>query len=235
MGWPKPKTEGNNDVLKLKDGETRLIHVLSSEPTEVRTVFHSVLKTAVTLPESYPKAEGQRYRYGVAVYDYTDQKAKPWFFSVTTAEQIKAYVDAYKGFENMDVQISRKGSGFNDTKYTIVALPTKYKAELLAGQDVPNLTALTQASTPAELEAFFKVEDPQIAQRQAIRDSGQATAKQVKFLESLIDRKKIDKPTFSKMLEVVDSKPDAGGTKFIPEKITVGQVSKLIDMLKEYA
>ena len=233
--WGKPKGSGERrggDILKLKDGESRLLHIVDMPPWETRTAFHSVLKTAITLPDGVPDFDGIRYRYGFVVYDFTDKTIKPWFVGIKDKDQILAYFA--KGVLNsFDIDLSRKGSGFSDTKYTMMFLPTTFKDDMLKDLPRPNMAALTEASQPADIELHRKTKDPALEERIKERDSKPATAKQVKYLEGLIDKRKISKKDFSAMLEIVEAKAKNGET--IPKDVDVGQMKKLIDMAKEYA
>lgn len=232
--WGKPKSSGEGrggDILKLKDGESRLLHIVDMPPWETRTAFHSVLKTAITLPDDVKDFDGIQYKYGFVVYDFTDKTIKPWFVGVRNKDQILAYFS--KGVLNsFDVELSRKGSEFNNTKYTLMFLPTTFKDDMVKDLPRPNMEKLCEASSAADIETFKNTKDPQLEERKRERDSKPASEKQRKFIENLIDKKKVPKKDWVSILEIMDLTLKNGET--VPKEMNIGHATKVIDILKDY-
>jgi len=228
------KTGGSGDVLKIEAGKPKLVHIMSETPWEFRSAFHSVLKKAITIPVTHEKIEGERTRYGFIVFDFDEKKVKPWFVSKTLAAILHAAQVAWKGtFEKMDVLIDRKGTSFNDTEYTASPVPTMFENAMAIGASIPDMEKLTAISLPADITMHLNTPDPQLEARRLERETKDATAKQRKYLEDCIDRKKVNKSDFLKMLQAMDADPSEDG-KFLPKKLTVAQAGNLIDMVKEF-
>ncbi len=233
-GSDKHGGSGGGEVLKIVAGKPKLVHVMSEIPWEIRSAFHSVLKKAITIPTDHEKIEGERTRYGFIVYDFDTKKVCPWFVSATLKEILRAAQKAWGGtFEKMDVLINREGTTFSDTKYTASPVPTKFTDAMAIGEGIPDMEKLTAVSSNADILTHVNTKDPQLETRRLERETKDATPKQRKFLEDGIDKKKIAREDFAKMLEVADADEQEEG-KFLPAKLTVGQASKLIDMVKEF-
>lgn len=233
QAWPS-KGSGNSEVLKLKAGETKVVHIVVDMPWETRTAFHSVLQKAVTLPPAHDKIEGENTRYGFVVYDYDDKQVKPMFAGITKTEEIrtnKAAWDARKAL--FDIEIKREGSGFEDTKYTYAFVPSQFSEKLIEGAEFPDMEALTKPSSKEDIQKHINTPDPQLIKRRAEREAKDSTAKQRKYLEDCIDKAEVDRSDFAKMLATVDADEAEAGA-WLPKKLTVGQAGKLIDMVKEF-
>lgn len=234
-GWDNKKDGGQDraDAVKLKDGDKKRLHVLSDVPNNFRKVYHSVLKKTIILPDDHPRVSAESTRYVFAVYDFADGVVKPWYVSGKDKDQLKGYADGYGGsFKACDIQVERKGSKFEDTKYTITAWPTQFTEDLLQGQKMIDLDELTKPSPEAEIKTLLATKDPEAEEKQAKRLAEPAKPGQRDFLEDLIDKSKLSREIFVQMLGTVAAKPQDG--KYIPDILNVGQASALIDMVKNY-
>lgn len=237
QGYPSEKETGEfAKAFKLEAGETRRIHILTAIPYIVRQLFNKSIGPkgkGVNLPDEHARIEGENKKYVFEVYDFTDSTCKPWYAGKEAALKVKADATAYEGIEKMDISIKREGSTFKDTRYFPTTLPTKFHDGLVVGKTRVDLTELTKPTPATELAQFLAIPNPEVEKRAAERELADASPKQRKFVEDLIDRTKVQKSIFAQMLGTVNA-PAATDEKFVPEKLTYGQAMRLIDMLKEY-
>lgn len=151
--------------LTIKDGEAKKIHIIDDEPHSFYSVFFNAIKKSANVdPDNNPckgvKGFDTRIRHAINVYDYDDQKIKVLIGSNEMFNQFKAIHEEWGGFAEVDLKISREGTGF-DTKYQVVpAAKCQWDDTLIEGQDLFDLPTLL-APTPLEtVEKYMEGVDP---------------------------------------------------------------------------
>jgi hypothetical protein len=122
----QPEGSGDGLYLKLKDGDSFVLRVMSDP---VITVYK----------------EGDRPRYAWIVYNHTLKKVQVYAAGVSVYGQLAGLIEDWGEPSEFDVRIKREGSGVQDTTYTVtpVKKSTEPPAEAAAEVekiDLPNAT-----------------------------------------------------------------------------------------------
>lgn len=104
----KPDGSGDGLYLKLKDGDSYKLRVMS-EP--VITVYK----------------EGDRPRYAWVVYNHDLKHVQVYQAGVSVYSQIAALVEDWGEPQSFDVRVKREGAGLQDTSYLVT--PVKQSTE----------------------------------------------------------------------------------------------------------
>jgi len=168
MGWKEVEERSGGagaGFLAIKDGETKKIHIIDDEPFTFKSVFfNAIKKSAVVDPDNNPldgmKGFDVRTRHAINVYDYDQQKVLVLAGSNELFNQLKAIHAEWQGFDQVDLKITRTGTGF-DTKYRVVNTPKCiWNPDLAEGQEVADLATLF-APTPEEtIMGYVQGKDP---------------------------------------------------------------------------
>lgn len=143
MGWDDIK-ENDSDFIKIEAGKNVKIHLLSSEPE--KHVSHFIAKGKPPEPcigtacEHCKAGLKNRVSFTASVFNMGPKKEQKMEQGIMVWKQIKTIKEAYSGnLDGVDLVISREGAGQNDTKYTVVPVPTQFKTEMLTAkaEEVP--------------------------------------------------------------------------------------------------
>lgn len=141
MGWDSIK-ENDSDFTKFEAGKDVRIHIIGGEP-EKRTnhfIKGKPQPCGGDKCELCAGGEKKRVSFILGVYNLTSKKQQTMEQGIMVFKQIKKIRDTYSGdLSTVDLVISREGSGPTDTKYTVVPVPTQFKADMITGsaEDVP--------------------------------------------------------------------------------------------------
>ena len=132
-GWKDSQEE---EAIKNEEGLRKIVHIKMKEGRNLVRVLHkpklfrshwinSVQRSVNcdTTCEICATGDKGKLAYMVNIIDRADGILKLWKLSLTLKQAIETIGDDYGDPINYDLIIVRKGTGFNDTKYT--PLPTR--------------------------------------------------------------------------------------------------------------
>jgi hypothetical protein len=158
---------GSADYLKLEPGDVVTVHVLNGEmgPKVFHSIyFEAVNRGAVVDPDNNPLsglADGfeVKKRYAFNLFDLADGKVKVYSCGSQVANAIKAVFEEYGNLDDVDIKISRVGSGLK-TKYTVMPIKKKFTDDMLEGQEAKDLDELFELTSEEDITALSRGEDP---------------------------------------------------------------------------
>ncbi len=158
---------GGANFLKVEAGESIVVHVLDGAkgPKVFHSVFFKDLNRGATVdPKSNPLGglEGGydiKKRYAFTVVDMSDGQVKAFACGSQVANAIKGIFTEYGNLDEMDVKISRQGSGLK-TKYTVLPVKLKFTDEMIEGQEMPDLDEVFALTPDEDIEKLMRGEDP---------------------------------------------------------------------------
>lgn len=138
MSWDDIK-ENESDFIKIEAGKNVKIHLLSQEPE--KHVSHFVTKGKPPEACLGPACElckagnKNRLSFTASVFNMGTKKEQKMEQGIMVWKQIKTIKEAYGGnLDTVDLMITREGAGQNDTKYTVVPVPSQFKPEMLTAK-----------------------------------------------------------------------------------------------------
>jgi hypothetical protein len=153
--------------LKVEAGQSAVVHVLGGEKGP--KVFHSVYFAAINRgvivdPNANPLAgleDGYetRKRYAFSVVDMSDGQVKAFACGSQVANQIKGIYTEYGNLDEVDLKITRIGTGLK-TKYQIIPVKKKFTEEMLEGVEIPDLDEVFAITADEAIEKMMRGEDP---------------------------------------------------------------------------
>lgn len=178
------KSGSGAGFLTLKDGDAKKIHILDDQPHSFMSVYFNGVKRGATIdPDNSPvkgvKGFDARKRHAINVFDYDDKKIKVLAGSPTLFNQIKAVHKEWGSLEEVDLKISRSGSGMQDTKYSVV--PTAkclWNADLIEGQELFDLTQVFAITPDEVVQAYMEGIDPGAGAAAEPADGGELTVEE---------------------------------------------------------
>lgn len=179
MSWNDVKKHSQKgDFLKLRSGEKARIHVLDDEPHTSYEIYCDDLRQGAKVPEGYklPEPLNASVKHSVVVYNLDRKEVQILTLSQTTAEKFEAINESYKnngGFTGIDVEISRKGDGF-DTEYFPVVVPMQFRPEMLENAAVPDLSRVFAVSDEELIQSVIPGALRKAEQQKAERDQKKA-------------------------------------------------------------
>lgn len=137
MGWDSIK-ENDSDFTKFESGKDTRVHLLGDEPE--KRVNHFVNKKPQMCGgkgcELCAAGEKARVSFLMPVFNLTVKKEQTLEQGIMVFKQIKKIREVYSGdLSAVDLVISREGSGPTDTKYTVIAVPTQFRPDMIAKKD----------------------------------------------------------------------------------------------------
>lgn len=163
-------TEGGGSgaqFLKLEAGESAVMHVLDGEkgPKVFNSVYFAAInRGAIVDPKSNPLAgldDGYqvRKRYAFNVVDMSDGQIKAFVCGSQVANSIKGIYTEYENLDEVDLKITRQGSGLK-TKYQLIPVKKKFTDEMIEGQERLDLDEVFSLTEDADIEKMMRGEDP---------------------------------------------------------------------------
>lgn len=163
-GYVAPKTQGR--YTKIKDGDSYRLRVLSKPifywewwTDDKKPLRVEYTGSFVKTPEWAKEGSKSRFVWAVVVWNYNTEQTEIWNISqATIRDALEGYIkDADFGDPTLyDLKISRKGSGMDDTVYTLAPL-TKQENMQPMSKDILkeaweiNLKALITNDNPFEV------------------------------------------------------------------------------------
>lgn len=158
---------GGANFLKLEAGDSAVVHVLDG--AKGPKVFHSVYFAAINRgatvdPKNNPLAgldDGYevRKRYAFEVVDMSDGTIKAFACGSQVANAIKGIFTEYSNLDEVDLKITRQGSGLK-TKYQIIPVKLKFTDDMIEGQERLDLEEVFALTPDEDIEKMMKGEDP---------------------------------------------------------------------------
>ena len=141
MSWDSIK-ENDSDFTKFEAGKDVRVHILGGEPE--KHVNHFIKGKPQPCGgdkcELCAAGDKKRLSFSLSVYNFTAKKDQKMEQGIMVFKQIKKIREVYSGdLSKVDLVISREGSGPTDTKYTVIAVPTQFKPEMITApkEEVP--------------------------------------------------------------------------------------------------
>lgn len=140
MSWDDIK-ENDSDFTKIEAGKDVRVHILGGEPQ--KQVMHFIAKgqppkECVHPCDTCASGNKPRVSFKIAVYNLGAKKEQTLEQGIMVFKQIKKIKEVYAGdLSKVDMIISREGAGQNDTKYTVIAVPTKFTPDMIKKEEVP--------------------------------------------------------------------------------------------------
>lgn len=169
------KPENSNDLyLRLKDGDN------------VKMRIHS--QPVITLYK-----EGDRPRYAWVIINHDSGKAQVFGAGVSIYSQIALLVEDWGEVTEFDIKVSRKGSGMQDTEYSVIPVknstaPTK---EQEAEADKIDLINATKGKWLSEFVQDQILPDPVLGGTSPVKPSQNAPDPVIEDMDEQIDLKDI--------------------------------------------
>jgi hypothetical protein len=135
MSWDSIKASlSDGDFVKIKAGESVLIHILGGEPEMKTEHFVNKKPQKCTGKDCHLCNEGvdQRVSWSISVFNLTAKRQEILNQGRSVFKQIMEIRETYGGdLKGVDLKIKRDGSGPMDTKYTVIPVPTAFKPEMI--------------------------------------------------------------------------------------------------------
>lgn len=224
--------------LKLEAGESAVMHVLDGEKGP--KVFHSVYfaainRGAIVDPKSNPLAgldDGYqvRKRYAFNVVDMSDGQIKAFVCGSQVANMIKGIFTEYTNLDEVDLKITRQGSGLK-TKYQIIPVKLKFSDDMIEGQEKLDLDGVFTLTEDADIEKMMLGVDPRAEVDTEKMDKAPAPKKKAAPVEDAEEETPADvdsdeAPPVAEE-EVEEEKPKPAAKKAAPAKEDTSRVATL--------
>jgi hypothetical protein len=140
MSWDSIK-ENDSEFLKIEAGATVKVHILGETPEMRAEHFIEKKPSKCTGPDCQTCRDGvdKRTSWTISVFNLGTKRQQVMQQGKSVFRQILKIREMSEGsLAGVDFVISREGAGPKDTKYTVMAVPTQFKPEMLAAPaDVP--------------------------------------------------------------------------------------------------
>lgn len=169
---------GNMDILRMADGEAKLLRILATADEIIGVFEHTEQfggnwKTITCLDKNFKKngecplclaGKNASFKAYIPVLDRTDGKVKVFKASKTVVKQILGLVEEYGNITERDFKISRSGTRF-DTTYQF--FPKDPKKEDLSGYEVPDIE---ERVTPMSKESILTLMNGNVEEDTDVED-----------------------------------------------------------------
>lgn len=136
MGWDQVAAGGGGGGKWLRfanDGDSAVVHILTEDPKSYFQVYNNAIKKGAVVSEEFKGKKGMKHAF--EVLDMADWELKILSVSSATGAGLKNIFDNYGGtFGEVDIKITRKGTGLKTT-YLTLPLKLKFTDAMLEGKE----------------------------------------------------------------------------------------------------
>lgn len=158
----KKANEGGNQLLKLKNGESTEVRILTPAD-QIISVYEHTEKFGgrwYTLrclgKDNCPLCKAGKnasFRSYIVLFDRKDEKVKIFKASSRAGKNLAAQAEEYGDITKRDFKILRQGDGFQTTYQFFPRDPSEFDASEL---ELPNVEALIKPKSPEEIMELMK-------------------------------------------------------------------------------
>lgn len=169
MSWDNvtENAGGGVQMFKIEPNQSNTFHVIDGEkgPKSFHSVYFASINRGATVdPNNNPLVgleDGYKVkkRYALNVVDMSDGQVKVFVFGSTVANMLKNIREEYGNLDDIDIKISRKGTGLKTT-YSIFPIKMKFTADMLDGQTPSNLDEVFELTSAEDIDKMVRGEDP---------------------------------------------------------------------------
>ena len=161
LGAIKEANEGGTAYLRLKNGESTTIRILTPLDEIVSIYEHTEQidgrwRNFTCLGrENCPLCKADKrasFKSFIVVYDYKDEKVKIFKASKTVGKDLIALVEEYGDLTKRDMKIKREGDGLQTVYHFFVRDEKGFEVE---GLELPDVDELVAPKTPEEISEMM--------------------------------------------------------------------------------